>query len=184
MVERSRDSGSEERLGPVPKRSRDCEAQGRSVAGIHGVSRKQRRDPCPLSAAHTSGISVLASFSVSRRDLWDGNDLNPHSSPATYSIACPRRDLPRQLRPALLHLASRQETPMTVGRSWCSLLPSVFTTVPQYLNPITVVLLALSEPDKRISHTSGSPVIHSASLHATKRVQVFADPQRGPADMQ
>jgi hypothetical protein len=72
---------------------------------------------------------------------------------------------------------------MTVGRSWFSPLPPVFTAVPQYLDPITVVLLPLSEPDKRISHTSGSSVIHSASLLSTKRVQVFADSQRRPSNM-
>ena len=63
---------------------------------------------------------------------------------------------------------------MTVGRSLFSPLPSVFTTVPQYLDRITVVLLPLSEPDKRISHTSGSSVIHSASLHSPLRVRSVA----------
>jgi len=39
----------------------------------------------------------------------------------------------------------------------------------------TVVPLPLSEPDKRLSHTSGSPVRHSVGLRSTTRVQVFAD---------
>ena len=44
-----------------------------------------------------------------------------------------------------------------------------------------VVLLSLSEPDKRISHTSGSPAGHSVCLRPTTRVQVFADSHGGPS---
>jgi len=37
-------------------------------------------------------------------------------------------------------------------------LPPAFAAVPQYFFLIIVVPLPLSEPDKRISHTSGSSV--------------------------
>ena len=47
--------------------------------------------------------------------------------------------------------------------------------MPQYFFHIPVILLSLSEPDKRISHTYGSPVGHSVCLRPTKRVQVFAE---------
>ena len=39
---------------------------------------------------------------------------------------------------------------------------------------------SLPEPDKRISHTSGSSVDHSESLRPTTRIQVFADMRFGP----
>ena len=61
-----------------------------------------------------------------------------------------------------------------------SLLPPAFAAVPQYLFHITVELLALTEPDKRLSHTSGSSVRHSVCLRSTTRVQVFADPDFRP----
>ena len=48
--------------------------------------------------------------------------------------------------------------------------------MPQYLFHVTVDLLALTEPDKRLSHTSGSSVGHSVRLRSTTRVQVFAEP--------
>jgi len=69
---------------------------------------------------------------------------------------------------------------MTVGRSLFSPFPPAFAAVPQYLFHITVELLPLSEPDKRLPHTSGSSVRHSVRLRPTKRVQVFADPGLGP----
>jgi len=65
---------------------------------------------------------------------------------------------------------------LTTGRSLCSPLPPAFATVPQYLFHVTVDLLALTEPDKRLSHTSGSSVRHSGRLRSTTRVQVFAEP--------
>ena len=65
---------------------------------------------------------------------------------------------------------------MTTGRSLCSLFPSAFAAVPHYLFHIAVGLLALTEPDKRLSHTSGSSVDHSVRLRSTTRVQVFAEP--------
>ena len=52
--------------------------------------------------------------------------------------------------------------------------------MPQYFVHIIVVPEPLSEPDKRISHTSGSSDSHSVSLRSTKRVQVFADFYGGP----
>ena len=70
---------------------------------------------------------------------------------------------------------------MTTGRSLFSPFPPAFAAVPQYLFHITVALLPLSEPDKRLSHTSGSSVRHSVRLRSTTRVQVFADPELGPA---
>jgi hypothetical protein len=70
---------------------------------------------------------------------------------------------------------------VTIGRSLFSLLPPAFAAVLQYLFHITVELLALTEPDKRLSHTSGSSVCHSVRLRSTTRVQVFADPGFGPA---
>ena len=45
-----------------------------------------------------------------------------------------------------------------------------------------VVPRPLTEPDKRISHTSGSSVRHSESLRSTTRVQVYSDFRRGPSD--
>jgi len=65
---------------------------------------------------------------------------------------------------------------MTVGRCLFSPLPPAFTAVPQYLVRITVVLLSLTEPDKRLSHTSGSSVRLSVRLRPTIGVEVFADP--------
>jgi hypothetical protein len=53
---------------------------------------------------------------------------------------------------------------VTTGRSLFSLLPPAFATVPQYLIHIAVDLLSLTEPDKRLSHTSGSSVHHSVRL--------------------
>jgi len=64
---------------------------------------------------------------------------------------------------------------MTVGGYLFSLFPPAFAAVPQDFFHITVGLLALTEPDKRISHTSGSSVSYSANLRSTTRVQVFAD---------
>ena len=69
---------------------------------------------------------------------------------------------------------------MAAGRSLFSLFPPAFAAVPQYLLHITVELLPLTEPDKRISHTSGSSVHHSVCLRSTTRIQVFADPEFGP----
>ena len=65
---------------------------------------------------------------------------------------------------------------MTTGRSLFSPLPPAFAMVPQYLFHIPVDLLPLSEPDKRLSHTSGSSVSPSVRLRSTTRVQVFAEP--------
>ena len=65
---------------------------------------------------------------------------------------------------------------MTRGRSLFSLFPPAFAAVPQYLVHISVDLLSLTEPDKRLSHTSGSSVGPSVRLRSTTRVQVFADP--------
>ena len=50
---------------------------------------------------------------------------------------------------------------MTTGQRLFSLFPPAFAAVPQYLVHITVELLPLTEPDKRISHTSGSSAAHS-----------------------
>ena len=69
---------------------------------------------------------------------------------------------------------------MTTGPSLFSLFPPAFATMPQYLLHITVELLSLTEPDKRLSHTSGSSVHHSVRLRSTTRVQVFADSDFGP----
>ena len=71
--------------------------------------------------------------------------------------------------------SSRQEPSAIAGRSLFSPLPPAFAVVPQYLFHIPVDLLSLSEPDKRLSHTSGSSVGPSVSLRSTTRVQVFAD---------
>src|SRR3989337_4302906 len=65
---------------------------------------------------------------------------------------------------------------MTTGRSLCSRLPPALAVVPHDLIHIAVDLLALTEPDKRLSHTSGSSVRRSVRLHPTTRVQVFAEP--------
>ncbi len=72
---------------------------------------------------------------------------------------------------------------MTAGRGLFSLLPPAFAAVPQYSVHITVVPKPLSEPDKRISHTYGSSVSHSVSLHSTTGVQVFADFYGGPVEL-
>jgi hypothetical protein len=64
---------------------------------------------------------------------------------------------------------------MTAGGCLFSLFPPAFAAVPQDFLHITVGLLALTEPDKRISHTSGSSVSYSANLRSTTRVQAFAD---------
>ena len=64
---------------------------------------------------------------------------------------------------------------MTTGPGLFSLFPPTFAAVPQYLVHITVELLALTEPDKRLSHTYGSSAHHSVRLRSTIRVQVFAD---------
>ena len=69
---------------------------------------------------------------------------------------------------------------MTVGSSLFSLFPPAFAAVPQYLLHITVELLPLTEPDKRISQTSGSSVSHSANLRSTTWIQVLADTRCGP----
>jgi len=61
-----------------------------------------------------------------------------------------------------------------------SLFPPAFAAVPHYLFHITVELLALSEPDKRLSHTSGSSARYSVSLRSTTWIQVFADSYSGP----
>ncbi len=69
---------------------------------------------------------------------------------------------------------------MTTGRSLCSLFPPAFAAVPQYLFHVAVDLLSLTEPDKRLSHTSGSSVRPSVRLRPTTRVQVFAEPNLRP----
>ena len=76
--------------------------------------------------------------------------------------------------------SSRQETSVTAGQYLFSLLPPAFAAVPQYFVHITVELLSLTEPDKRLSHTSDSSVHHSVRLRPTTRVQVFADSQARP----
>ena len=65
---------------------------------------------------------------------------------------------------------------MTTGRSLFSLFPPAFATVPHDLVHVSVDLLSLTEPDKRLSHTSGSSVCPSVRLRSTTRVQVFAEP--------
>jgi hypothetical protein len=70
---------------------------------------------------------------------------------------------------------------VTTGQCLFSLFPPAFAAVPQYLFLITVELLPLTEPDKRLSHTSGSSVHHSVQFRSTKRVQVFADCRLGPS---
>ena len=70
---------------------------------------------------------------------------------------------------------------MTTGPRLFSLFPPAFAVVSQYLVHVTVDLLSLTEPDKRISHTSGSSAYHSVSLRSTTRIQVFADSGFGPA---
>jgi hypothetical protein len=65
---------------------------------------------------------------------------------------------------------------VTTGRCLFSLLPPAFAAVPQYLFHVAVDLLSLTEPDKRLSHTSGSSVRPSVRLRSTTRVQVFAKP--------
>ena len=72
--------------------------------------------------------------------------------------------------------SSRQESSATVGRSLFSPLPPAFAVVPQYLFHVPVDLLPLSEPDKRLSHTSGSSASPSVCLRSTTRIQVFAEP--------
>ena len=69
---------------------------------------------------------------------------------------------------------------MTTGRSLFSLFPSAFATVPHDLIHVAVDLLSLTEPDKRLSHTSGSSVGPSVRLRPTTRVQVFAAPGLRP----
>ena len=69
---------------------------------------------------------------------------------------------------------------MTTGQYLFSLLPPAFAAVPQYFVHTIVVPLPLSEPDKRISHTSGSSVGHSLVIRSTKRVQVPLDAYVGP----
>jgi len=69
---------------------------------------------------------------------------------------------------------------VTTGQYLFSLLPPAFAAVPQYLVHITVELLSLTEPDKRLSHTSGSSVHRSVRLRTTTRVQVYADTQARP----
>jgi hypothetical protein len=69
---------------------------------------------------------------------------------------------------------------VTTGRSLFSLFPPAFATVPQDLVHVPVDLLSLTEPDKRLSHTSGSSVVHSVRLRSTTRVQVFAEPGLRP----
>jgi len=69
---------------------------------------------------------------------------------------------------------------MTTGPRLFSLFPPAFAAVPQYLVHISVELLSLTEPDKRLSHTSGSSVRYSVNLRSTTRVQVFADSWFGP----
>ena len=76
--------------------------------------------------------------------------------------------------------SSSRESPITQGRCLFSLFPPAFAAVPQYFFHITVELLALPEPDKRLSHTSGSSACYSVSLRSTAWVQVFADSYLGP----
>ena len=77
-------------------------------------------------------------------------------------------------------LSSRQGTSMMAGRGLCSLLPPAFAAVPQDFVHFMVVPLSLTEPDKRISHTSGSSVSHSDGLRPTAWIQVCADMHGGP----
>ena len=71
---------------------------------------------------------------------------------------------------------------MAAVRGLFSLFQPAFAAVPQYFAHTKVELLPLTEPDTRISHTSGSSVSHSASLRSTTRVQVYSDFRRGPSD--
>ena len=59
--------------------------------------------------------------------------------------------------------------------------PPAFAAVPQYFVHIKVVPLPLSEPDKRLSHTSGSSVGHSVCPRPAAWIQVFADANGRPA---
>ena len=69
---------------------------------------------------------------------------------------------------------------MTTGPRLFSLFPPTCVAVPQHWVHITVELLPLTEPDKRLSHTYGSSVHYSVRLRSTIRVQVFADFRLGP----
>ena len=77
-------------------------------------------------------------------------------------------------------LSSRQDPPEPEGRSLFSRYPPVFTAVPHYLDHGAVDLLSLTEPDKRLSQTSGSSGRPSVSLRPTTRIQIFADPRGRP----
>ena len=74
---------------------------------------------------------------------------------------------------------------MTTGRSWFSLLPPAFAAVPQYFDPYHSC-----SPSPSQNRTSGFPIhpaprlSHSVGLRSTTRVQVFADTQRWPSNMQ
>jgi len=62
------------------------------------------------------------------------------------------------------------------------LKPEIFSycRVGQAASKISVATRPLTEPDKRLSHTSGSSVNRSESLRPTTWIQVFADIRFGP----
>ena len=122
----------------------------------HNISSISRLNLLPLSEpdkrlSHTSGSSVSPSVrlrSTTRVQVFAEPGFGPfHTDQGLFEV-CPG------VRPALAL--------------------AVEPFVQDFLH-ITVGLLALTEPDKRISHTSGSSVRYSANLRSTTRVQVFVD---------
>ena len=93
------------------------------------------------------------------------------------------RGFPLDRQPLPGYLRVGRSLPELQGDVCVLCLPPAFAAVPQYLVHTPVELLPLIEPDKRISHTYGSSVSHSASLRSTTRVQVYADSRRGPSNM-
>jgi hypothetical protein len=81
-------------------------------------------------------------------------------------------------------LSSRLGTPALLQAEVCFLCFRLVSRRCHNISAIpTVVPQSLTEPDKRISQTSGSSVNHSDRRYSTTWIQVFADNRSWPSDV-
>ena len=79
-----------------------------------------------------------------------------------------------------MHLSSRPRPTMALGLIVLPLLPHISMRCPKFFGHTFGSPRSLTEPDKRISHTSGSSVNPSDRLYSTTWIQVFADNRTRP----
>ena len=79
-----------------------------------------------------------------------------------------------------MHLSSRPRPTVALDLIVLPLLPHISMRCPKFFGHTFGSPRSLTEPDKRISHTSGSSVNPSDRLYSTTWIQVFADNRTRP----